>query len=144
MQPRQRRGRCRRSVSRHSICRSAICLATSCTIYLALINCSCTVEAAEKRIAELASAGCAPVAFICEPLVGNAGGVELPPGYLRRVYQAVRRVGGLCISDEVQVGYAAAVAFLASGTCVLLSCSAEYMLKLLLLLSSLYYYFYAF
>lgn len=37
--------------------------------------------------------------------MGNAGSVELPPGYLQRVYTAVRAKGGLCICDEVQVGY---------------------------------------
>ena len=29
----------------------------------------------------------------------------LPPGYLARVYSAVRAAGGVCVSDEVQVGY---------------------------------------
>lgn len=47
----------------------------------------------------------APCAFIAEPLEGNAGGVRLPRGYLSRVYQEVRRGGGLCICDEVQTGY---------------------------------------
>lgn len=37
--------------------------------------------------------------------LGNAGGVELPPSYLERIYSAVRAVDGLCICDEVQVGY---------------------------------------
>jgi 4-aminobutyrate aminotransferase-like enzyme/Ser/Thr protein kinase RdoA (MazF antagonist) len=46
-----------------------------------------------------------PAAFVAEPLSGNAGGVELPPGYLSQVYEAVRGSGGLVISDEVQVGY---------------------------------------
>ncbi|MEO8906579.1 MAG: aminotransferase [Microbacteriaceae bacterium] len=44
-------------------------------------------------------------AFICEPVLGNAGGVLLPDGYLAGAYQAVRARGGLCIADEVQVGY---------------------------------------
>lgn len=44
-------------------------------------------------------------AFICEPIFGNAGGVTPPPGYLAEVYAAVRKRGGLCIADEVQVGY---------------------------------------
>lgn len=43
--------------------------------------------------------------FIAESWYGNAGGVELPAGYLREVYAAVREKGGLAISDEVQVGY---------------------------------------
>ena len=44
-------------------------------------------------------------AFICEPIFGNAGGVTPPPGYLAEVYAAVRERGGVCIADEVQVGY---------------------------------------
>ncbi|MDX3385271.1 aminotransferase [Streptomyces niveiscabiei] len=46
-----------------------------------------------------------PGAFICEPFYGNAGGMPLPDGYLKQVYEAVRKAGGLCIADEVQVGY---------------------------------------
>lgn len=57
------------------------------------------------RLAEMAAEGRAPAAFLAEPLSGNAGGVELPPGYLAQVYAAVREAGGLCIADEVQVGY---------------------------------------
>lgn len=47
-----------------------------------------------------------PAAFLCEPLLGNQGALELPPGYLRGVYEDVRGFGGLCIADEVQVGMA--------------------------------------
>jgi 4-aminobutyrate aminotransferase-like enzyme/Ser/Thr protein kinase RdoA (MazF antagonist) len=43
--------------------------------------------------------------FICEPVYGNAGGISLPPGYLQQVYDKVRAQGGVCIADEVQVGY---------------------------------------
>jgi len=43
--------------------------------------------------------------FICESVYGNAGGIPLPDGYLQQVYQMVRARGGLCIADEVQVGY---------------------------------------
>ena len=46
-----------------------------------------------------------PAAYIAEPMSGNAGGVELPVGYLPQVYDAVRGAGGLVISDEVQIGY---------------------------------------
>ncbi|MEV6491312.1 aminotransferase class III-fold pyridoxal phosphate-dependent enzyme [Actinoplanes sp. NPDC051633] len=46
-----------------------------------------------------------PAAFLAEAFYGNAGGMPLPDGYLRRVYEATRRAGGLCIADEVQVGY---------------------------------------
>ena len=44
-------------------------------------------------------------AFISEPVIGNAGGIVPPVGYLANAYEAVRARGGLCIADEVQVGY---------------------------------------
>ncbi len=43
-------------------------------------------------------------AFIAEPIPGVAGQVVLPEGYLRGAFDAVKRAGGLCIADEVQVG----------------------------------------
>ena len=61
-------------------------------------------EAAEV-IDALAAAGTPPAAFLCESYFGNAGGVALPDGYLRQVYAAVRRHGGIAIADEVQVGF---------------------------------------
>ncbi len=60
---------------------------------------------AAARITELAAEGRAPAAFLCEPYYGNAGGMALPDGYLKQVYEATRAAGGLCIADEVQVGY---------------------------------------
>ncbi|MFJ4224490.1 aminotransferase [Microbacterium sp. NPDC089695] len=44
-------------------------------------------------------------AFLCESVLGNAGGVLLPEGYLAGAYERVRARGGLCIADEVQVGF---------------------------------------
>ncbi len=44
-------------------------------------------------------------AFIAEPIQGVGGTVELPPGYLKAVYEIVRAAGGLCICDEVQTGF---------------------------------------
>ena len=58
-----------------------------------------------ELVERIASEGRPPAAFICEPVFGNAGGVLLPEGYLPQVYDAVREFGGLCIADEVQVGY---------------------------------------
>jgi 4-aminobutyrate aminotransferase-like enzyme/Ser/Thr protein kinase RdoA (MazF antagonist) len=49
--------------------------------------------------------GLAIAGFIAEPVYGNAGGVMLPDGYLTGAYRMVRERGGLCIADEVQVGY---------------------------------------
>jgi len=53
----------------------------------------------------LEGAGTRLAAFIAEPIVGCGGQVPLPHGYLKKVYPAVRAVGGVCISDEVQVGF---------------------------------------
>ena len=57
------------------------------------------------RDRRLGAAGRAPAAFICEALYGNAGGIVLPDGYLEAAYAHVRAAGGVCIADEVQVGY---------------------------------------
>lgn len=53
----------------------------------------------------LVAGGRPPAAFIAESLMGTAGQVVYPEGYLREAFAAVREVGGLCISDEVQVGF---------------------------------------
>lgn len=45
-------------------------------------------------------------AFICETLLGVGGQLPLPEGYLKKVYEQVRAYGGICIADEVQVGFA--------------------------------------
>nr|CAH0102691.1 unnamed protein product [Daphnia galeata] len=43
--------------------------------------------------------------FIAESLQSCGGQIILPPDYLRRVYKSVRDAGGVCIADEVQVGF---------------------------------------
>src|SRR5690606_25154899 len=43
-------------------------------------------------------------AFIIEPIISCGGQIELPDGFLADAYEIVREAGGLCISDEVQVG----------------------------------------
>jgi len=54
---------------------------------------------------ELRFAGKAPGAFICESLQGVAGQIIMPDGYLENVYEQIRAAGGVCIADEVQVGF---------------------------------------
>ncbi len=44
-------------------------------------------------------------AFICESMLSCAGQIVLPSGYLMEAYQSVRAVGGVCIADEIQVGF---------------------------------------
>ncbi len=43
--------------------------------------------------------------YIAESLPSVGGQIVLPPGYLAAVYSAVRAAGGVCIADEVQVGF---------------------------------------
>ena len=54
---------------------------------------------------KLAGEGKQPAAWICETLPSVGGQIVLPPGYLAEVYRLVRAAGGLCIADEVQVGF---------------------------------------
>lgn len=60
------------------------------------------VEAVRVKLKSL-SGGIA--AFICESMLGCGGQIELPQGYLQNVYEQVRAAGGICIADEVQVGF---------------------------------------
>ena len=59
-----------------------------------------------QRIIELLQKGNkSPALFICETLLGVGGQMPLPAGYLEQVYKYVRAAGGVCIADEVQVGF---------------------------------------
>jgi 4-aminobutyrate aminotransferase-like enzyme len=46
-----------------------------------------------------------PATFIAESLPSVGGQVVFPRGYLEGCYAAVRAAGGICIADEVQVGF---------------------------------------
>lgn len=59
----------------------------------------------DAKLADLDARGRQLAGIICEPVYGNAGGISLPAGYLRQAYAKVRARGGVCIADEVQVGY---------------------------------------
>lgn len=43
--------------------------------------------------------------YLTSFLQGAGGAVELAPGYLKLVYDMVRKAGGVCIADEVQSGF---------------------------------------
>src|SRR3984893_6637811 len=49
--------------------------------------------------------GHAPAAYIAETLPSVGGQIVFPPKYLEEVYSRVRDAGGVCIADEVQVGF---------------------------------------
>jgi 4-aminobutyrate aminotransferase-like enzyme/Ser/Thr protein kinase RdoA (MazF antagonist) len=63
------------------------------------------VASVVQTIARLKEQGEGLAGFIAESVYGNAGGIPLPKNYLAQVYQMVREAGGVCIADEVQVGY---------------------------------------
>jgi len=47
-----------------------------------------------------------PIAgFLVESMLSCAGQIPLPVGYLESAFEYVRSIGGLCIADEVQVGF---------------------------------------
>ncbi|WP_026809586.1 aminotransferase class III-fold pyridoxal phosphate-dependent enzyme [Arenibacter latericius] len=61
-------------------------------------------EEVKKQLDEIHAKGRNIGAFIIEPIISCGGQIELPEGFLTRAYEMVREAGGLCISDEVQVG----------------------------------------
>jgi len=66
-------------------------------------------EAGKAYAAYVARAGAemanGPAAFFAEPILGCGGQMEPPPDYLRQAFAHVREAGGLCVADEVQVGF---------------------------------------
>jgi len=61
--------------------------------------------AAVGRLAQEARARGGLAAFIAETLPSVAGQIVLPRCYLAEAYRHVRAAGGVCIADEVQVGF---------------------------------------
>ncbi|MGA6925799.1 MAG: aminotransferase class III-fold pyridoxal phosphate-dependent enzyme, partial [Desulfosarcina sp.] len=60
------------------------------------------VKAAVDRIH---ARGRGVAAFICESMLGCGGQIVLPDVYLQAAFEHVRAAGGVCIADEVQVGF---------------------------------------
>jgi 4-aminobutyrate aminotransferase-like enzyme/Ser/Thr protein kinase RdoA (MazF antagonist) len=62
-----------------------------------------------QRVAQLLEKihkeGRGPAAYIAETLPSVAGQIVFPLGYLAETYKHVRAAGGVCIADEVQVGF---------------------------------------
>lgn len=56
-------------------------------------------------VKEIAQSGRTPAAFLAESLPSVAGQIVPPAGYFAESFASVRAAGGLCIVDEVQVGF---------------------------------------
>jgi 4-aminobutyrate aminotransferase-like enzyme/Ser/Thr protein kinase RdoA (MazF antagonist) len=54
---------------------------------------------------DLAAKGTPPAFFICEPAMGCGGQIVFPDGFMKTAFDLVREAGGVCIADEVQVGF---------------------------------------
>jgi 4-aminobutyrate aminotransferase-like enzyme len=59
----------------------------------------------EEAILKIQSKNRNVAAFIAESIVSCGGQIDLPEGYLKDAYRYVREQGGVCIADEVQIGF---------------------------------------
>jgi 4-aminobutyrate aminotransferase-like enzyme/Ser/Thr protein kinase RdoA (MazF antagonist) len=62
-------------------------------------------QSVADQIEAMRKKGRSPGFFLAESIPSVAGQVFLPDGYLKEVYAMVRAAGGLCLADEVQVGF---------------------------------------
>ncbi|MFQ6070379.1 MAG: aminotransferase class III-fold pyridoxal phosphate-dependent enzyme [Candidatus Aminicenantales bacterium] len=58
----------------------------------------------KEAVEKIQQQGRGVAAFMAESLMGCAGQIVYPEGYLNHAFRYVREAGGLCIADEVQVG----------------------------------------
>ena len=69
-------------------------------------ECGAAYAAMANQVLEVAASGGRSIAgCIVESILGCGGQVPLPVGYLERLFAKVRQHGGLCIADEVQIGF---------------------------------------
>ncbi len=59
----------------------------------------------QEILAELADRERQISSFVHESLLGCGGQIVLPDGYFQEAYRCTREAGGICIADEVQVGF---------------------------------------
>jgi 4-aminobutyrate aminotransferase-like enzyme len=62
-------------------------------------------EYVRETVDHIQTRGNKPAAFICESMLGCGGQIVLPENYLQEAFRHVRAAGGICIVDEVQVGF---------------------------------------
>jgi 4-aminobutyrate aminotransferase-like enzyme/Ser/Thr protein kinase RdoA (MazF antagonist) len=59
----------------------------------------------QQVTAQIEALAATPAALFAETIPSVAGQMFLPPGFLAAAHAAIRRRGGLCVADEVQVGF---------------------------------------
>ena len=62
-------------------------------------------QGVRDAVGNVLRAGRRPRAFLAESILSCGGQIVLPDGYLAEAYRHVRDAGGVCIADEVQVGF---------------------------------------
>lgn len=59
----------------------------------------------KKAVEKIKASGKKLACFIFESVMGCAGQIFFPPNYLKKACEYVRQAGGVCIADEVQIGF---------------------------------------
>ena len=59
----------------------------------------------QATINEIQNKGKKVSTFIAEALMGCGGQLVLPKGFLKKAFNLVRAAGGICIADEIQIGF---------------------------------------
>lgn len=59
----------------------------------------------QQAVAQVQAQGRHVAALICESLMGCGGQIVFPESYMAEAFRHVRAAGGICIADEVQVGF---------------------------------------
>ncbi|WP_281930391.1 aminotransferase class III-fold pyridoxal phosphate-dependent enzyme [Roseibium album] len=62
-------------------------------------------EDVKRQVEALAHEGRQPALMFTEGVLGTGGQLVLPDDYLNHAYRHVREAGGLCLADEVQIGF---------------------------------------
>ena len=65
----------------------------------------CGARYAEEVGRAVEALGGQPAGFLFESILSCGGQIVLPDGFLRGAFERVRAAGGVCIADEVQVGF---------------------------------------
>ena len=63
------------------------------------------IETLKEEIKSLESSGAGVACFIADSIFSSDGIYQIPEGFLKNIYQEIRKHGGIVIADEVQSGF---------------------------------------